>query len=116
MLDAVETKGLVGLIVRGEPDAGYDLNNEKNAEHRTEVPEIVDVPGGWIARYVLLDELGEGKALIYPIDVPGHLAPIKMLKKTVWGKLSVERFPPDPLQRLLVPEKTPEAGGFLRKN
>ncbi|HLC18072.1 MAG TPA: hypothetical protein VJM57_03550, partial [Thermodesulfobacteriota bacterium] len=37
------------------------------------------------------------------------------LKKYLWGKLSVERFPPGPLQRLLVPEKTPVKWGFSRE-
>ncbi|MCL4872997.1 hypothetical protein KJ039_02840 [bacterium] len=39
----------------------------------------------------------------------------RLLKRIFWGKLSVERFPPDPLQRLLVPEKTPEIRGFSQE-
>ena len=67
MLDAVEGKPRVRLVVHGKPYAGENLNHQKDAGKGAEIPPVVEVFWRRIAGDVLFDKLRQGETPVDPL-------------------------------------------------
>ena len=67
VLDGVERRLGVRVIVHGEHDAGHDLRREHEGEHAAEGPEIVQVPRHREAHERGVDQPDQGQAALEPL-------------------------------------------------